>query len=288
MKQKAGWVTTGILFLVFLLVAGCGVTPKMEQHPYELQIQLYKQEQAARDERQKQLEQAAQGCESDLCRVMIVQEAQRLAGTAQQIPVYTPEISVWKQMALRWTDPSALLGIGSLVMNDKANARATRASIEESRLRNAALVSIVDSVGQNAGHNTHIEGGFIGGNVSGTNAGIGNTLRAGQGNIFGNRNTTDQSQGQINGDENYNSGRLRAPDYIGFNGGNCRGGSGGNGAASGPGGAGGPGGATTPGGNGAPSGTAGSGATGGAGGDCRGGTVVVPFQPPVTTPPSGG
>lgn len=219
-------ILIGFIFLTTLL-GGCSTAPKMKVNPYEVQVQLYKEQLIARQEERAMYASMAVGCQADSCRTQIALTAALGTGgggsNQPAPPVYVEQPSFGKQLALGLLQQLPVLG--QIYLGKVQSDNGVKISTSQNQMIGGVVRDVTNTV---AGMqpNVHIEGGYIGGGVSGNGAGIGNTFAvSGNGNAIGDGNALDNSTGQINGNWNNNSGRAFSPGpYTGFNGGTCNGG----------------------------------------------------------------
>lgn len=257
-----------MLFVVGIMLAvglvGCTGNTKPDAN-YQLQLEMVQKmheasiaQEQQRDSWNKQILLAC-GSDKDCVKEVgwanavntLAQKAGNGGGSnAPSIPSYQRRESFWEKAGLTLVG-GLIPGYSSIRQSDnmtKVNIEQIRATSQQT----TALYGMLDNYVQNVQPNITITGR--------DGAGIGNTYTynsadtntTGDGNAVGDNSRADNSRGQVNGDGNFNSGRIGSagPWENSNNGGNCPGGNGGDGG-------------------GAPGG--GAGGTGADGGDCSGG-----------------
>lgn len=201
-----------LMLMLVLLVVGCAEVPKAKEHPFDVQVELYKKAQEEQAKVTATMATTAASCTEDTCRMIISSQMALMSvaksnGGGNQPPQYVPQKSLGREIVSGLVSMVPALGQIYLGIHQSDN------SVKQSAQQYAWLTSAV----QNMQPDVHIEGGYIGGSVTGNGAGIGNTFAlSGDGNAIGDGNSI------TNGNWNNNSGRAFSPGpYTGFNGGNC-------------------------------------------------------------------
>lgn len=224
------------LMLALAVIAGCQSAPPPKDNPWEVQVKMIQEQRAAMELRlQKDREMyaaMAKDCTQDYCRMQIAtaalggQIATSKAGSQpEQLPQYVEKKGFWHEAGIELIRGLPLIGQMAVSWHQSDN------SVKTSKQQYDWLTAMAGQMQPDV----HIEGGYIGGSVTGSGAGIGNTFTlSGNGNAIGDGNAIDNSSGKIIGDWNNNSGRAFSPGpYTGFNGGDCHGGSAGDGSTTG-------------------------------------------------------
>ena len=215
-----------ILVAVFAaVVAGCATGPDARER-YQLQVEMYREDQRIKAESREFYAKIAQGCKDDTCRTTIaltatLDGASGAGGTTNQRPQYTPDRNYVAEFGLAALSTLPVIGSTLVAMRQSDN------SVKMNRDQFSAWSSIIGDITAGVDGlqpNINIEGGYIGGDVSGNGAGIGNSFAvSGSGNAIGDGNAIDNRRGQVNGNWNNNSGRAMSPGP--YRAGNCVGGS---------------------------------------------------------------
>lgn len=239
------------VLIAMAVVAGCATGPNAKER-FDVQVQLYKEQQEQQAKSRDFYAQIAARCATDTCAQSIAMTAMAEGvalngggGGGNRIPQYVPDRSIAAEFGL------AALNLVPVVGQTLVSLRQSDNNVRTNRDQFSAWSNIIGNVTSTvADLQPNIQGGYIGGSVSGNGAGIGNAFTtSGNGNAIGDRNALDNSRGQINGNWNNNSGRANSPGRDNspgpFVGGDCPGGDG--------------------------AGSAGDPSAGGAGGNCSGG-----------------
>lgn len=242
---------------LLVALASCASAPETDPN-YEAYIQLVKDRDAAakaeadRAQAQKAADLAALGamaaaCDGDSCVEKVALTAAlgivtgnvaavAAGGKTEPLPqMYRREPSTSEKVLLSLT--GQIGNIATAGFSAYTNVRLSDNNVKTTESLHGFLGGVVSDTMEAADNmqpNVSIQGGYIGGDVTGNGAGIGNTFSvAGDGNAIGDGNTLDNSEGQVNGDFNNNTGRIDSPGPYtdSFNGGDCSDGGAGDGAA---------------------------------------------------------
>lgn len=234
-----------ILFVMMILgialLAGCGANTRPDEN-YRLQLEMVQKISeatiAAEERRDARLQQVLEACQGNadcvekvgmysVMNTMAAKSGGGGNGNALSVPTYQRKETFMEKAGLMVMS-QMLPSFVSMRQSDNMT-KSSIAQINANAQTTTALYGMLDNFVNNVQPNINITGGA--GSGIGTTYNSADTNTTGDGNAVGDGSVADNSRGQVNGDGNFNSGRIGSPGpwTNSNNGGECPGGDGGGG-----------------------------------------------------------